>query len=209
MLYIIIGIIIAIIIIMIVIYNNLTSKKNAVENALSTIDTFLQTRLDLMTNLFLQTERALDHESEVFKSVAELRSQHNSLQKEYENKTDKRQVITIDKNVTNIRRQFSAVEERYPDLKAISTVQNAMDANINIENQINAARRNYNYNVENFRNSIQIFPNNIFAGIFGFRDKYELYKADEDAKTRTKPLYEDVYKKKYDNMLKKEESEEK
>ena len=84
-----------------------------------------------------------------------------------------------------------------------------MDANINIENQINAARRNYNNNVENFRNSIQIFPNNIFAGIFGFRDKYELYKADEDAKTRTKPLYEDVYKKKYDNMLKKEESEEK
>lgn len=209
MLYIIIGIIIAIIIIMIVIYNNLTSKKNAVENALSTIDTFLQTRLDLMTNLFLQTERALDHESEVFKAVAELRSQHNSLQKEYENKTDKRQVITIDKNVTNIRRQFSAVEERYPDLKAISTVQKAMDANINIENQINAARRNYNNNVENFRNSIQIFPNNIFAGIFGFRDKYELYKADEDAKTRTKPLYEDVYKKKYDNMLKKEESEEK
>lgn len=185
-------VVIIVIVLFAIMYNNLVSRKNSVENALSTIDTFLQERLDLMTNLFEQAAISLKHESEVYEKVSELRSEHDKVKADYTNKKDNKEIVNIDKNISKIGKQFKAVYENYPDLKAIDTVHKAMDANIVMENQINAARRNYNNNIMEYRNAIQSFPTVLFARIFGFKDNYELYKADEEAKQRVKAS--DVYK---------------
>lgn len=184
--------IIIIVVIVAIIYNNLVSRKNAVENALSTIDTFLQERLDLMTNLFEQAAVALEHESKVYAEVTKLRSEHSKIKEAYTNKNDSAEIVNLDKSITRIGKQVEAVYENYPELKAIDSVNKAMDVNVDVENQINAARRNYNNNVMSYRNGIESFPNVIFANMFGFKDKYELYKADEEAKQRVKAS--DVYK---------------
>lgn len=175
--------IILVVIIFVICYNGLVSKKNSVENALSTIDTCLQTRLDLMSSLFEQIDVTLDHESKVYNDITALRSQHAELKDEYDNRTNK-DIIVLDKKITNVNRQVMAVRENYPELSSIRAIVKVIDANVEVENQINAARRNYNNNVNIYRNALQSFPSGIFASIGGFKDSYELYKADEAAKNR-------------------------
>ena len=48
-----------------------------------------------------------------------------------------------------------------------------------MEEVISAARRTYNAHVINFNTFISIFPNLIFAKIYGFK-KYELFKVSEE-----------------------------
>ena len=45
------------------------------------------------------------------------------------------------------------------------------------ENRINVARQDYNKAVQTYNLRVRTFPNNIFAGFFGFKSK-EFYKAD-------------------------------
>ena len=47
-----------------------------------------------------------------------------------------------------------------------------------MENQIQAARRIYNNEVEKYNNCIDIFPNNIFANIFKF-NKQDFFQMEE------------------------------
>jgi LemA protein len=69
------------------------------------------------------------------------------------------------------------VAEAYPDLK---TTQQFADFQTNIagtENRIAVARRDYNSAVNTYNLKVKTFPNNIFAGMFGFHEK-PYYKAD-------------------------------
>ena len=50
--------------------------------ALSTIDTCLQTRLDLMSTLFEQVDIAYDHESKIYKELVELRTKQEGIKEE-------------------------------------------------------------------------------------------------------------------------------
>lgn len=166
-------------------YNSLVTERNAVDNALSTIDTYLQTRLDLLSNLFEQVDIAFDHESKLYKEIVELRTKQEGIKEQY-NKENKN-VIAMDKEISKLNKGYLVVYENYPELRSIEAVSIAMNANVEVENQINATRRNYNNNVQSYRNKIQSFPNIIFAGLLGFRNTYELYKADEDANKRVSP----------------------
>ena len=78
-----------------------------------------------------------------------------------------------------------AVAENYPDLKASQNFMKLQDELADTENKIQASRRFYNGNVRDFNTKIQIFPNNIFAGILGFK-KYEFFQAEEEAKEAVK-----------------------
>ena len=183
--YIIIGIIIILVIFALISYNSLVNKRNSVDNSLSTIDTCLQTRLDLMSNLFEQVAIAYDHESKLYKEIVELRTQQEGIKHQYNNES--KDIIAMDKEISELNRKYLMVCENYPELNSIEAISIAMNANVEVENQINAARRNYNNNVQSYRNGIQSFPNVIFARILGFNNTYELYKADEAANKRVSP----------------------
>lgn len=178
-------VIVIIVLLAIISYNSLVNRRNSVDNALSTIDTCLQTRLDLMSNLFEQVDIAFDHESKLYKEIVELRTKQQGIKEEYNE--ENKDIIYMDKEISKLNKDYLMVYENYPELKSIEAVSIAMNANVEVENQINAARRNYNNNVQNYRNGIQSFPNVIFAGILGFRNTYELYKADEGADKRVSP----------------------
>jgi LemA protein len=42
---------------------------------------------------------------------------------------------------------------------------------VQLEEQISAARRAYNASVTDYNNSVQMFPTNIIAGMFNFKEK--------------------------------------
>jgi LemA protein len=71
-----------------------------------------------------------------------------------------------------------AVAENYPDLKANENFLELQRELTDTENKIQASRRFYNGNVRDFNTKIQIFPNNLLAGILKFT-KYEFFEAGE------------------------------
>jgi LemA protein len=77
--------------------------------------------------------------------------------------------------LTGTLRSLFAVVENYPDLKANQNVLSLQEQLTTTENQISFSRQHYNATVLEYNNGIQTFPNNIFAGMFGFtkRDFFE------------------------------------
>ena len=70
-----------------------------------------------------------------------------------------------------------AIAEAYPDLKTTKSFQDFQMQIEGTENRINVARQDYNKAVEGFNLKVVKFPNNIFAGLFHFKEK-AYYKAD-------------------------------
>lgn len=194
--------IVAVVLLIIFLFNNITSKKNKVEGSLSTIDTYLQKRFDMMESLFATLERELDHELEVYSVVTKNRTGFDEVRKAYnENKSNPNAILEADKTVSTIFQGMRMTTENYPQLQSIQAVMLVMNQTITVENEINASRRQYNSNVVTYRNAIQSFPGILIANILGFKDTFELYKADETAQSRPKQVSEDYYKAKYNKKI--------
>jgi len=163
--YIIIGIIIFILIVIAGIYNSFIYKRNVVKNVFATIDVLLKKRFDLLPNLVETVKGYAKHEEIVFTRIAELRNLSNN-----ENMSDDEK-IELDGRVNGEMKRLMAVVESYPELKADKNFLNLQITMTEIEDQISAARRAYNAAVTEFNNACEMFPTNIFAGIFGFRRK--------------------------------------
>jgi LemA protein len=58
----------------------------------------------------------------------------------------------------------NAVAEDYPDLRASESFEQLQKELAELEDEIHAARRIYNGNVETYNTRIQVFPNSIVAG---------------------------------------------
>ena len=71
--------------------------------------------------------------------------------------------------------------EAYPQLRATENFQQLQAELTNTEDQIAAARRIYNGNVQAYNTKIQVFPNSIIAGMGGFtkRDFFEIEDAGD------------------------------
>jgi len=70
------------------------------------------------------------------------------------------------------------VAENYPELKANENFLNLQNTLSQLENEIQMARRYYNGSVRDYNTTIQVFPNSLLAGAFGFGPR-EYFEADE------------------------------
>jgi LemA protein len=84
--------------------------------------------------------------------------------------------------LTGALRSLFAVVENYPELKANQNVLELQEQLTTTENQISFSRQHYNATVLDYNNGIQTFPNNIFAGMFGFTRR-EFFEAEPEAAT--------------------------
>ncbi len=155
-------------------YNKLAKQKIVVNEATADIETFLKQRYDMIPNLVETVKGYAKHEKEAFVELTEMRSKAMSAEgldekAEFENK--------ISQAVTKI----FAVAENYPELKANT---NFLDLQSNLktmEDNIQKSRRFYNGAVRDFNTMIAVFPNNLIAGIFGYKDM-PFFEASEDEK---------------------------
>ncbi len=83
--------------------------------------------------------------------------------------------------LTQALRQIFAVAEAYPDLKANVNFLALQEELTATEGRIAFARQFYNDTVLKFNNTIQVFPNVLIAGIFGFKKK-EYFEIDEGSR---------------------------
>lgn len=164
-LFFVIGGIVLLIIITIGIYNSLVGARNAVENAFATIDVMLKKRYDLIPNLVETAKAYMKHEKETLTSITELRTRAVSGNLSTEERVD------VENKLSSMMRSVMVSVESYPELKADSQFTMLQRSWNETEEQISAARRAYNAAVTDYNNTVEKFPSNIFASMFGHKRK--------------------------------------
>lgn len=178
MIYIIIAIIILLLIYVFVTYNSLIKSKNYVKEAFSTMDVYLKKRWDLVPNLVEVVKGYDKYEQETLSKVTELRaSAYDSM--------SANKKISINEQITEGISKIIAISENYPELKANENFMQLSSELVNVENDIENSRKYYNGTVRNYNNKIQMFPSNIIAGVFGFKEE-KMFEADSEEKNNVK-----------------------
>ncbi len=160
------------------IYNGLIRLKNRVDEAWSDIDVQLKRRYDLIPNLVNTVKGYASHEKEVFEKVTEARTKAMGAQ----STGDKAQA---ENTLSQTLKSLFAVAEAYPDLKANQNFLELQRELTDTEDKVQASRRFYNGNVRDFNTKIQVFPNNVFAGMLGFSAR-EFFEAEGGEKEPVK-----------------------
>lgn len=159
---------------LIAVYNGLIRLKNRVNEAWSDIDVQLKRRYDLIPNLVNTVKGYATHEKELFEKVTQARAAAMGAG----SADDK---AKAENALSGTLKSLFAVAEAYPDLKANQNFLELQRELTDTEDKIQAARRFYNGNVMEFNTKIELFPNNLIAGMLNFT-KREFFGADEKEK---------------------------
>jgi len=173
--YIIGGVIVIGIIWIISLYNTLVRIRNQVRNAWSQIDVQLKRRHDLIPNLVEVVKDYMSYEQETLQKVIQARNMAMSA----EGVGD---VAKSENMLTGALKSLFALVENYPDLKANQNVMELQEELTSTENKISFARQYYNDSVMRLNNRVEIFPSNMIAGAFGFKQEefYEIPEAEKE-----------------------------
>lgn len=162
-------------------YNGLVTLKIRVDEAWSDITVQLKRRADLIPNLVNTVKGYASHESGVFEKVTEARSAILGA-------GTPKEAAKADNMMEDALKSIFAVAEAYPDLKASTNFSELQAELTDTEDKIQASRRFYNGGVRDLNTKIALFPNNVFAGVLGFKER-EFYDVDDaERATVEKPV---------------------
>jgi len=149
--------------------NQLVEKREAVTAAWGNVDIALQRRADLIPNLVETVKGFAAQEKQVFEQVAAARAQLAGARTPQEK-------IAANQQVESALARLLMVVENYPQLKSNENFLRLQDELAGSENRIAVERRKYNEAVQSFNTMIGKFPNNLFAGMLGFKRVDEYFK---------------------------------
>ncbi|MCK5399056.1 LemA family protein [bacterium] len=165
------------------IYNKIVSLDESVNKTVSEIDNQLQRRADLIPNLISTVKGYMEHEKEIFISIADARQMMITAKSMGEK-------IQANGQLQSALGRLFAIAENYPDLKANETFLNLMDELSGTENRIAVARKRYNGSLEKYNISVRTFPGVMIARFFNFQIKEDYFKAPKAAKEVPKVLFD-------------------
>ncbi|MBM4116646.1 LemA family protein [bacterium] len=160
------------------IYNRLVGLRVRAEGAWSDIDVQLKRRHDLVDNLVETVKGYAAHERVTLEAVTKARQQAAAVGGRG---GDPAGSAAAESFLTQQLRQLFALAEAYPDLKANQNFQDLQRALQELEEAIQNARRYYNAVVRDFNTRLKMFPDLIFANLFGFSERkfFELTEPGE------------------------------
>ena len=154
----------------IVIFNKLVKALNENIGAFSNVDVALKKRYDLIPNLIATIEEYTTHEDKVFIEVTELREKLKERLP-----VSKRQ--KLEDKLSEVMKNVFIEVENYPEIRSGENFLALQKGLIEIEKDIEDARKHYNEATRNYNILIQTFPNNILAKLFGFKQA-EYFEVD-------------------------------
>lgn len=154
-------------------YNSLVTLRVRVEEAWSDITVQLKRRADLIPSLVETVKGYAAHEQGVFDSVTKARAETISAQSPAE-------ASVAENHMQSALKSIFAVAEAYPQLQASQNFLQLQAELVDTENKVQAARRFYNGGVRELNTKIQVFPNNLLAGPFGFTQR-DFFEVDDAA----------------------------
>jgi len=156
------------------VYNRLVALQNQLREAWSGVDVQLKRRHDLIPNLVACVRGYRAHEQNVLEAVARERGAAQAAQ-------GISGTAAAENNLTQNLRSLFAVAEAYPDLKADKNFRQLSATLVEVENDIQFARRYYNGSARDLNNLVQTFPSLMVARNFKFApaDFFEIETATE------------------------------
>jgi LemA protein len=144
-----------------------------VEQSWGDVQTAYQRRNDLIGNLVNTVKGAAEFEKSTLTAVIEARAKATSTTIDPANITPEQlaQFNSAQSGVSSALSRLLVSVERYPELKANQNFLKLQDELASTENQILTAKTRFNEAVKPYNTHIKTFPNSIFAGMFGFKEK--------------------------------------
>lgn len=144
-------------------FNRFINERNLILSSWSDVDTELRRRYDLIPNLVQTVKGYAAHERAVFEEVTQAR------QAALAETGSPEQQAAAEGPLVGALRRLLAVSERYPELRASEHFLALQSELTNTEDRIQAARRFYNSNVQEYNRRVQAFPSNLVAALFSFK----------------------------------------
>ena len=174
----------------IAIYNGLVTLRNRFKNAFAQIDVQLKRRYDLIPNLVESVKGYMQHERGTLDAVIKARGSAVSAAQAAAanpgNPGAMQGLSQAEGALGGALGRLIAVFEQYPDLKANQNVLSLQEELSSTENKIAFSRQAYNDSVMEYNTKRESFPDNIFAGMFGFGPA-ELLQSTESVDERKAP----------------------
>jgi len=155
--------------------NQMVTFNEAVKSDWAQVDVVLQRRADLIPNLVETVKGIAAQEVTVFTDIANARAKYLSSQ----TPSDK---IAASNQLYGMELKVLALQENYPQLKSNESFLRLQDELAGTENRIAVERKRYDDAIQAYNTYIGLFPNNIIAGMSGFKRNDAYFAAPEAAR---------------------------
>ena len=157
-------------------YNKLVVLRNRAKDQWAQVDVQLKRRFDLIPNLVETVKGYAKHENSTLKEVIEARNKFQSANTPEEE-------MEASGELSKALSRLMVLTESYPELKANENFLSLQGDLKDCEEKIAYARQFYNDSVLNYVNKIQMFPSNISASMFGFKEMkyFEITEGEKEA----------------------------
>jgi LemA protein len=162
--------------------NDLVQQREAINGAWSQVDVDLQRRADLIPNLVNTVKGFAAQEKEVLNNLANARAG-------LLNARTPQEKINANTQLDGALGRLLVVVENYPQLRSNENFLRLQDELAGTENRIAVSRRRYNETVQRYNTSIDLFPNNIAASLFGFQRNDAYFKTDPGSRQAPKVAF--------------------
>jgi LemA protein len=162
--------------------NELVVERESITGAWSQVDVALQRRADLIPNLVETVKGFAKQEKGVFENIANARAALLGARTPQEK-------IDANARLDGALGRLLVIVENYPNLKSNENFLRLQDELAGTENRIAVERRKYNETVQRYNTTIELFPNNIAAGLFGFPRNDAYFKTEPGARSAPKVAF--------------------
>ena len=159
-------------------YNRLVRLRNQVRTAWADVDVQLIRRHDLVPALVSAVKAYAGHEQAVMATVTELRGQAMAAMAPA-------RLGELESALEQGIGRLLALQEAYPDLKASGNFAQLQRDLVQVEEQLQYARRFYNGAVRDLNDTVQRVPDLLVARLFGFGNA-EFFQAEDGGRAAVK-----------------------
>ncbi|MDR2273359.1 MULTISPECIES: LemA family protein [Sphingobacterium] len=154
-------------------YNTMVSQDENVKGKWAQVENAYQRRADLVPNLVNTVKGAAKHEESTLTAVVEARAKATSVTINADDLSEENiaKFQKVQDEFSGSLSRLLASVEAYPDLKANQNFLELQAQLEGTENRISTERRAYNEAVQQYNTTVRSFPNNLMAGMFGFKAK--------------------------------------
>ncbi|MGP8272028.1 MAG: LemA family protein [Terracidiphilus sp.] len=156
--------------------NQMVAKDQNVKSMWSEVDVQMERRADLIPNLVETVKGFTKEESAVFGDIANARAGMLNAQ-------GPAAKIAANGQLDGAIGRLLLLTENYPQLRSSEQFMRLQDELSGTENRIGVARKRYNDAIQDYNTFILQFPNNIWAGMAGFKQNDAYFTASPAART--------------------------
>ncbi len=156
-------------------YDNVIAMDENITGKWAQVENQLKRRYDLIPNLIETVKGYASHEKELFKHIADARTQ-------YFQAKDVKGKIQASNQLEGVLSRLLLLREAYPDLKANQSFLKLQDSLEGTENRIAVERKRYNEAVQLLNTYIRTFFGRFFASLVGVTaaEYYEIPETEKE-----------------------------